>query len=113
MFPLAFASFAASSVPPAPPTYGSGGQGKKRRYGARNAKSGPDELQCSNCQAPYSTSEARVQRGLKQFFNMSRAQKNTETPRLCWVCSRLYYSSREVEGIDKIWNAFSDRGLAE
>jgi hypothetical protein len=55
-----------------------------------------ETMRCRVCKGTYSASEARVQRGLKQFTGKSRAKKNSETPRLCWVCVRLYYSSREV-----------------
>ncbi len=44
-------------------------------------------LNCSNCGAPYALNEARVVRRCS-----NPCGGNHVTPRLCWVCSRLWYS---------------------
>ena len=109
------------ATPAAPPPPG-------RKKGAGNSSRGlktppladfasldqdPDELKCHNCQGVYSASEARVQRSLRQMFKGLRPVPSSVTPQLCWVCTRLYYSSRELDPMDKMWVRFTEGGLAE
>jgi len=113
MLAVPLARFAGFLPPAVPRRYLTGRQPKKRNRRPLNANSqDDDQLRCQECQTPYSTTEARVQRSLKQFFGLSRAKKNTYTPRLCWVCARLYYSARQPDGLDKMWHEFTG-GLAE
>jgi hypothetical protein len=71
--------------------------------GLSGKRSGDGKLNCSNCGDPYEPSEARVQRSLKQFFGTSRAKRSTVTPKLCWVCTRLYYAAQAGDALDEIW----------
>lgn len=47
-----------------------------------------DYAQCAVCKADYRHTEARVIRAAKN----PRAPLSRITPRLCWVCARLYHS---------------------
>jgi hypothetical protein len=75
----------------------------------KKRKEDPEALKCQNCQGTYSASEARVQRALKQYAGRSRTKLNSETPKLCWVCSRLFYSAR-ADIVDKLYSALYEGG---
>jgi hypothetical protein len=108
--------FAKIAPSPAAPSHGRSRQAPRRRersHGAVIAKSSPGHLTCSNCTEPYSSSEARVQRSLRQFFACIDPKPSAVTPRLCWVCSHLYYGAHQLDGMDRMWNEFEEGGLAQ
>ena len=125
----AFACLPAPVEPPTPKRYLSGG--KRKREPIPNASpqfaelmrvaviepqklaADPGALKCENCGGLYSGSEARVQRRLKQVTGLSKSTGSAETPRLCWVCSHLHYSAHQLEGLDMLWNAVEEGGLAQ
>jgi len=61
------------------------------------------ELKCANCGAKYYGDTARVQRAMKQVIGadngapMSRAKTERITPKLCWVCTRLFVSAHQLD----------------
>jgi hypothetical protein len=103
--PRKLASFALM----APAPVDSGRRTQRSHQGQKKRKHGdPDTLTCHNCQEEYSISEARVQRSLKQFFAQVAPKPSSVTPRLCWVCSHLYYAAYQMEGLDRLWDGFSE-----
>jgi hypothetical protein len=50
-------------------------------------------LKCSKCGAEYFGDTPRVQRSMKQVLGKTRAKTERTTPKLCWVCVRLFVSA--------------------
>jgi hypothetical protein len=108
---MAFAKLQPAIQAPAPGKTREAAYRSERTQRARNRQNrhaDPDKLTCSNCREPYSIAEARVQRSLRQFFAEVKPSPSSVTPRLCWVCTHLYYAAHQPEGLDKLWDGFKE-----
>jgi len=66
------------------------------------------QLKCSNCGAKYWGDTARVQRSMKQVMKLTRAKTERTTPRLCWVCTRLFVSAHQRDPELEIFRRLSE-----
>lgn len=54
-----------------------------------------ENFKCMACEQPVRFTEARIVRNVKN----PRSPLSKETPRLCWVCTRLHHSAHQPEHI--------------
>ncbi len=63
-------------------------------YRVMNTEPEPSFLKCAACGTPYRYTEARVLRHAKNPRAAYDRNLSYVTPSLCWVCARLWHSTR-------------------